>query len=111
MNETVDGLYGGTYSGVISGAGGLIMQGFGNRTLAGANTCTGGTTSSGAVLPEPATLCLLGLGGLVVLRVASCRLPEWRSTKAAIAAGRGAWQGSRRHVERLPILSPGLFAI
>ena len=40
----------GTYAGVMSGAGGLAKTGFGNVTLTGANTYTGGTMVSGGTL-------------------------------------------------------------
>ncbi|WP_296341163.1 autotransporter-associated beta strand repeat-containing protein [Reyranella sp.] len=40
----------GTYSGAMSGTGGLTKNGAGNLTLTGANTYSGGTTVSGGVL-------------------------------------------------------------
>ncbi|WP_339870608.1 autotransporter-associated beta strand repeat-containing protein [uncultured Brevundimonas sp.] len=49
-NLTVGGVGASTFSGVISGSGGVRISGGGTQTLSGANTYTGATTASSATL-------------------------------------------------------------
>ncbi|WP_153100664.1 autotransporter-associated beta strand repeat-containing protein [Paraburkholderia hayleyella] len=53
-----------TFSGVITGSGGIIKQGSGTQTLEGANTYTGGTTVNVGTLALGANGSLAATGGL-----------------------------------------------
>ena len=75
----------GTYAGVLSGTGGLTKTGFGNVTLTGANSYSGGTTVSGGTLTGNTT----SLQGNIVNNAAVVFNQVTDGTYAGIMSGTG----------------------
>jgi autotransporter-associated beta strand protein len=91
---TIDGA-GGSFSGVISGTGGVIMAGTGIQSLSGANTYTGATIINAGTLQLGADNALPS-GCAVVLANAATAILDLNSFNATIAslAGGGATGGN-----------------
>lgn len=78
-----------TYSGVISGAGGVTKEGAGTLLLSGANTYVGGTTVRGGTVETGHANALGAAGGRVTLDGGTLKLSTLVDLSGGVTAGAG----------------------